>query len=256
MAEVTPNAGYGYAQSTVTTYNGTFVIRPVAVYGATTTGSYGTPAAEPVIDKLANDPLRHVAVAMNPDDYYQYINNTSTGARIRNIRIITPLAMFQRIADTTANVAMYSPSSQGIPEVLWIASRYDLGFNLSTNRTLLTLGNSKKAIALQVTGVYHIDPETDHIRVKHKGHWYQYYPGMPHSYGSYMPRVEVVGGACYLYKVEAIQVADPNLRQYWRPLRSDQDFFNWPVRHSLAWSLTRPSRHRRPSGRPKPWTCC
>ena len=233
--DVTANAGYGYAQQVVTAYNGSLTVRPVAVYGATTSGSYGTPPAEPILDKLAADATRHVAVALNPDNYQGYMTNVSTMARIRNIRIITPLALFQSLNDdNNTETILYSPATDvGVPDVMWLASRHDLGFNIATNRVIATFNRCNRCMALQVTAVHHIDPETSHIRVKHKGTWYEYYPGMTHGYDSYIPRVEIVGGSCYLYKIEAIQVANPSIRQYYRPLRSDQDFYNWPVEPSL-----------------------
>lgn len=234
MTSVTTSAGYGYANSIVTGYNGSIVIKPVSVYGVTTTGPYGSATADPLIDQLAAEPYKHVAVALNPDNVFQFYTGTGPKpARIKNIRIITPLAMFEPLESAPRDLALFSPTSEGVDTAMWLASRENLGFNLSTNRVFATFTKQGRAIAFQVTQIHHIDPETERIRVKYGSAWYEYYPGMTHGYPNYVPRVEIVGGACWLYKLEAIQTVDPDIRQYWSPIRSHEDFFNWPTEPSL-----------------------
>ena len=230
LTSVTPNAGYEYEGATVTTYNGSFIIKPVAVYGPTTTGPYGTPAAEPeLIDKLAADPTRHVAIALNPDSYGAWHDSSNIQGRVRNVRIITPIAMLGNADADREDTVLFSTMDNGVPPVMWLASRKDLGFNVSTGRTFASFTRDNRSIALRVTEVHHIDPETDRIKVKYKGEWYTFDPDDDSwVYNHYLPRVEIVGGACWLYKLESIQT-DPAIQAYWRPLRSDYDVLNWPV---------------------------
>lgn len=238
LTSISANAGYGYknGRSTITSYNGNITVTPVSVAGYTTTGSYGTPVAEPALDFLAMEPNRHIAVALNPDNPYVFLTGGAVPkpARIRNIRIITPLAMFGALGDTSKDMVIFSPSSEGVDGAIWLASRNDLGFNTATGRVLASFTKQGRSMALEVTEVHHIDPETERIRVKYNDTWYEYYPGMTHGYTNYVPRVEIVGGACWLYKLEAIQTVDAQIRKCWTPIRSHADFFNWPADTVIA----------------------
>jgi hypothetical protein len=229
ITHVTPNAGYEYKDAVVTTYNGSFIIKPVAVYGPTTTGPYGTPPAEPeLIDRLSADHVRHIAVALNPDNYYNWYHNAiSRPARVRNIRIITPIAFLGNADADREDTILFSPDSERVPDAMWLASRKNLGFNTTTNRVFASFTRDNRSVALRVTEVHYIDLETDRIKVKCGGNWYTYDPedNSNFRYANYLPRVEVVGGSCYLYKLESIETSAA-IKRYWTPLRSDPDILN------------------------------
>lgn len=244
ISSVTPNAGYEYVNATVTTYNGSFIIRPVAVYGPTTTGPYGTPPAEPdLVDMLAADPTRHIAVALNPSNFFNWHAGTDRTGRVRNIRIITPIALLGNADADREDTILFSPDSERVPDAMWLASRKNLGFNTTTNRVFASFTRDNRSVALRVTEVHYIDLETDRIKVKCGGSWHTYDPEEDTSsiYANYLPRVEIVGGSCYLYKLESIQ-ANAAIRRYWTPLRSDPDILNGTLddvdRYLLSSSFT------------------
>ena len=227
IRSITPNAGYAYPQPPTTDYNGNIVSRSKGSPLAYTTGPYDTPPAEQqIVDQLAGHPTINIAVAMNPDKWSEWHAGTEDRARIRNIRIITPLALVSKAGgrNNFEPTILYSPGgSTEVPEAMWLVSREELGFDTTTNRVFASFTKEGRSIALQVTDVHHVDPEVNYLMVKYKNTLHYYWPGIEHTHNIYFPRVEIVGGSCWVYKLEAIQVDNATVRDFWRPLRSDQD---------------------------------